>query len=458
MSHRLPAAVALILAFAIPLLAADAPNIIWFVGDDIGPKELGCYGHPTIKTPAIDRLAAEGVRYVNAFVTTSSCSPSRCSFLTGKYPHATGAEDLHDPLPAAQIILPEILREKKGYHTGVVGKFHLGSAARPKFDRVRPGVASWKDFLDDRPKDRPFFLLVGFHDAHRPFDRGCVDPPTRPQDVTVPPYLPDIAEARDELAAFYDEIRRMDRVIGQVADRLARDGLADNTMLVFFGDNGPPFARAKTTLYDSGIATPLVIRWPGRARPGLVQHGQISVVDLVPLTLAALDLPIPADVQGVSQLGSLDDPLWAGRRYVFAERNWHDLDDHSRAVRTLRYKYIRNRLPGRALENSADSIVAPLFQKMRRMRDAGTLTRRQMLLFRDPRPSEELYVLDEDPWEFHNVAADPAYAGVLARLRTRLDRWVDETNDVPPSKALPDEFDRETVKRIRPPHQLQKGR
>ena len=110
------------------------------------------------------------------------------------------------------------------------------------------------------------------------------------------------------------------------------------------------------------------------------------------------------------------------------------------------------------MENSADSIVAPLFQKMRRMRDAGTLTRRQMLLFRDPRPSEELYVLDEDPWEFHNVAADPAYAGVLARLRTRLDRWVDETNDVPPSKALPDEFDRETGKRIRPPHQLNKAR
>ena len=433
------------------LSAAGPPNIVWLVGDDVGPLEIGCYGHPTIKTPAIDRLARQGVRYTRAFVTTSSCSPSRASFLTGKYPHATGAENLHDPLPAEQVILPEMLRVK-GYYSGVVGKFHLGPATRPKFDRVLGAVDDWRRFLEERPKDRPFFLLVGFHDAHRPFDRGCVEPPTRTDAVVVPPYLPDVDEARRELAGFYDEIRRMDAVIGDVTAWLEAAGLTDETMVVFFGDNGPPFPRAKTTLYDSGIATPLVIRWPGQARAGLVQTGQISTVDLVATTLEAVGLDVPGDVQGVSQLASLTDPLWTGRRFVFAERNWHDFDDHSRAVRTRHYKYIRNALPQRAQETSADSIVAPLFQRMRKMRDAGTLSREQMLLFRDPRPSEELYVLDADPWEFRNVAADPAYASVLSDMRSALDDWVQQTRDVPPSKALPDEFDRETGKRIRPPH------
>lgn len=453
--ETLASIVLMIGAAAMGFGADQPPNIIWFIGDDVGPQEFGCYGHPNIQTPNVDRLAGQGVRFRNAFVTTSSCSPSRATMFTGKYPHATGAENLHDPLPNEQRILPQMLKGK-GYHSAICGKFHLGKATVPKFDVIRNKVGDWKAVMDRRPKDSPFFLTVSFYDAHRPFARGCVSPPTRPEDVVVPPYIPDISEARKEYAGFYDEIRQIDEVVGEVMQRLERDGLADNTLVVFFGDNGPPFPRAKTTLYDSGIKTPLVVRWPARIKHSFVTAALFSTVDLVPTCLAAAGIDIPKDVQGMNLLNTFTAPAAAGRAYVFAERNWHDYDDHSRAVRTVHFKYIRNAFADRPLAGSADSITQPLFQRMRIMRDDGTLTPQQMLLFRSTRAAEELYALADDPNEFRNVAADPAYAPVLTRMRTTLDRWIDRTKDISPDKALPDEFDLETGKRIRPPHQHKK--
>ncbi len=427
------------------------PNILWLIGDDVGPQEFGCYGHPTIRTPNIDRLSRQGLRFSQAYVTTSSCSPSRSCLFTGKYPHSTGAENLHDPLPADQKILPELLRPR-GYYSGNVAKCHLGAAAAAKFDRVLGKVDDWKQFLTERPKDRPFFLSVGFFDAHRNFDRGCVDPPHDPQDVIVPPFLPDAPEVREDLAAFYDETCRMDSVIGEIVQELESQGVLDNTLILFYGDNGMPFPRAKTTLYDSGILTPLVVHWPSRIAAGSVHHGLTSLVDLAPTMLECAGVPIPADVQGKSLLPQFLDPGIAGREYIFAEKNWHDLDDHSRAVCDGRFKYIRNAFPERPLPTAADCINSPTFRTMQAMRDAGTLSKEQMLLFRSRRNAEELYDLEYDCNEFRSLVDDPAYRSVLERLRGELDRWIEETNDVPPSKSYPDEFDGETGKRIHPPH------
>ncbi|MEW6238660.1 MAG: sulfatase-like hydrolase/transferase [Candidatus Omnitrophota bacterium] len=432
----------------------NPPNIIWLIGDDVGPKEIGCYGHPTIRTPNIDALAVGGVRFTNAFVAASSCSPSRCSCFTGKYPHSTGAENLHDPLPEGQTVLPRYLASA-GYFSGSVGKFHMGAAAEKQFDRVLGKVENWKDFLNERPQNRPFFLSVGFIDAHRPFDKGCVDPPYRREDVIVPPYLPDIPEVRDDLAGFYDEISRMDRVIGEIASYLRQQELLDNTLIVFFGDNGIPFPRAKFTIYDSGIQTPLIVQWPAQFNGGQVYNGLISLVDLAPAMLQSASLPIPPEMEGIGFLELLTNPGGREREYIFAERNWHDFDDHSRAVRDQRFKYIRNAFPDKPLETSADSLATPMFEKIRRMRDAGTLTKEQMLLFRSRRAPEELYDLEIDPHEFRNIVNEDAYSTVLERMRRALDRWIEETHDIPPSRALPDEFDPETGKRIRPPHQDQ---
>lgn len=431
-----------------------SPNIIWMNADDVGWGEIGCYGHPTIRTPHIDRLAEGGVRFTNAFVTASSCSPSRCSMFTGKYPHSTGAENLHDPLPDNQKIIATYLKDR-GYYSGSVGKFHMGPNAEKQFDIVLNRIEDWKKFLQDRPKDKPFFLNAGFYDAHRPFDRGCIDKPYTHDEIVVPPYLPDIPEAREELAGFYDEITRMDGVIGEIVATLEREGILNDTLILFTGDNGMPFPRAKNTLYDSGIRAPLIFYYPSAIQPGQVNHNLASLADLAPTCLHYAGIEIPADMEGHSLKNEIGDPSLKGVRYIFAEKNWHDFDDHSRAIRDCRYKYIRNAFPEKPLENSADSTVAPLFQKMRRMRDAGTLPPEVMQLFRSRRAPEELYDLESDPWEFRNLAADPAYRGVLQRMSNELDRWIQDTHDISPSKAYPDEFHPETGERIRPPHQDQ---
>jgi len=198
-----------------------------------------------------------------------------------------------------------------------------------------------------------------------------------------------------------------------------------------------------------------VVCWPKKLAGGQVCRELVSLIDPAPTALQAAGLSIPNDIQGQSLLDLLDDPETHAREFIFAEKNWHDLDDHSRAVRDQRYKYIRNAFPEKPLENSADSSVAPTFKKMRQMRDAGTLSPNQMLLFRSRRSPEELYDLENDPHEFRNLLHEPAYQAVLERMRGALDRWIEETEDIPPSKSLPDEFHPETGKRIRPPHQNQ---
>jgi arylsulfatase len=236
--------------------AQGRPNVVLMIADDVGWNDLGCFGHPTIRTPNIDAIAAGGVRFANAFLPVSSCSPSRCCMITGRYPHSTGAQHLHDPLPADQVCFPRLLQDA-GYHTMAAGKWHLGPAAQQAFDRVAPpgdasGCANWLPVLRERPKDQPFFAWLAAVDAHRDWSPDAMDPPYRPEDAQVPPYLPDTAEVRGDLASYYNEITRLDQHVGRVLAELEAQGVADNTLVMFVSDNGRPFPRCKTTVYDSG--------------------------------------------------------------------------------------------------------------------------------------------------------------------------------------------------------------
>jgi len=427
--------------------ASAPPNILWFIGDDVGRQNIGCDGNPAARTPNLDGLAADGVRFTNAFVTSPSCSPTRNSMFSGQVAHTLRVEDLHAPLPQGVDILPTLLRAR-GYWSGLVGKNHMGPHAAAQFDMVAGGVGKWRDFFDQRPKDRPFFLTVAFYDAHRPFDQKALDPPTDPAAVVVPPYLPDIPEVRRELAYFCDEIGRMDLAVGRILQRLDEEGLAENTLVLFVGDNGMPFPRAKTTLYDSGIGTPLVVRWPGHAPKAATRAGLVSTIDLAPTMLAAAGLDAPAPMHGRTLLPMLADPKARPNTVVFAERNWHCIDDHIRAVRTERLKYIRNAYPDEPLGYPPDITREPSFQAMRKLRDAGRLTPEQMLQFRKPRPREELYDVTADPYEFTNLADDPAHRETLAALRVQLDRWIADTDDVPVTKRLKNTHDPETAEQI----------
>ena len=427
---------------------ADSPNVIVFIADDMAVDDCGAYGHPKIRTPNIDALAKAGMTFTNAFLTTSSCSPSRCSILTSRYPHATGGHQLHLPLPSKQVTMAERLKAD-GYHTAAAGKWHLGQAAKKKFDTVRPKINTWLQTLKDRPRDKPFFMWFAFVDPHRPYRPGAIPRPHTAEDAVVPPFLPDVPETRKDLALYYDEIARMDGVIGRVLAELDDQGVADNTMVVFLSDNGRPFPRCKTTLYDSGIKTPLLVRFPGVVAAGSTCRSIVSSVDLAPTILDICKVRVPKTFQGRSFSPLLTSPSKTIRRYAYAEHNWHDFDDHGRSVHSVRFNYIRNYYTDIPGTPPADAVRSITYQAMRRLRDAGRLNDNQKGCFIKPRPREELYDVENDPFELQNLAEVDKYAPLLKQMRAALAEWETETDDHVPKKRRADEFDRETGDRLK---------
>lgn len=440
------------------------PNVVLIIADDLAADDTGAYGNPQVGTPNIDRLAREGMRFTNAFVTISSCSPSRSSIITGRYPHNTDAEQLHWPLPAEQVTFVEKLKSA-GYWTAASGKWHLGRAIKDRFDLVDDpgeagfqtdprtgrmlaaddsGAAGWIPLLQKRPLDRPFFLWLAALDPHRDYAENSIPEPHSPAAVIVPPHLPDTPAVRAELALYYDEITRLDTNVGKVLTELERQGVADNTLILFISDNGRPFPGAKTTMYDTGIRTPLIARWPRRIPSATVASGLVSSIDLAPTILELTGLPIPASVQGRSFAAILANPQAKIRDEIYAEKNWHDYEDRVRALRTEQYKYIRNDYPDLAATPSADAGRSPSMASIRELQKTDGLTPLQARIFRQPRPAEELYDLAADPTEATNLANDPRYQQALLQLRAKLDAWGRETNDLLPPQRTPDEFDRQT--------------
>ncbi|MXZ36672.1 MAG: sulfatase [Holophagales bacterium] len=422
----------------------EPPNILVFVADDAGWSDFGAYGNRAVRTPSLDALAASGVVFDNAFLTTASCSPSRISILSGRYPHATGAEDLHSPLPEGVELLPSLLG-REGYFTGHMRKTHYGPAGERQFDWF--SEETWEGlpgFLDEAG-ERPFFLWVGFRDPHRPYSAGAIDSPHDPAEVFVPPYLVDDAATREDLALYYDEIARMDLRVGRMLAELDRRALRESTLVVFLSDNGAPFPRAKATAYDAGIRTPLIISWPGVAPAGVRYAGLASMIDLAPTLLEAAAAETPASFHGSSFAAALTDQTVPGREYVFAERNWHNCDEHIRTVRGARYKLIRNAYTELPLCTPADASRSASWYSLTARREAGTLTPGQARLFEAPRPVVEVYDLEADPHELVNLAGRPEVERIARQLSRVLDAWIEETEDFPAShRRRADNTDRVT--------------
>jgi N-sulfoglucosamine sulfohydrolase len=421
--------------------AGATPNLLVLVADDLGWRDLGVYGNAAIRTPNLDRLASSGLRVVRAFGTTPQCSPSRISMLTGKYAHASGTEDLHTPLPDGERILPSHLRTR-GYYTGMMAKTHIGPNGDRQFQWYSPDLSAALPAFLDSAGTRPFFLWVGFHDPHRPYQRGTVPLPHSPSRVAVPPYLADTRETRADLALYYDEVARMDAEIGRLIGELERRKLRDNTLVVFLSDNGAPFPREKGTLYDAGVRTPLIFSWPGVIPPGSIYDGGlVSTIDLAPTILELAGATPPDSMQGRSFRVLLTDPgSYPGRTYVFSERNWHDCDEHQRALRSARLKLIRTEAyTGLPLCTAADIAGGPSFHALRTGAKMGRLTPAQQRLFEAPRARIELYDLVKDPWELHNVAGDSAYAKELGTLTSVLQEWIEQSGDFPAAYRVRDD-------------------
>lgn len=418
-----------------PAIAQQAPNVIVFIADDAGWRDFGAYGNDAIMTANIDQMARNGMKFNSAFLTTPQCSPTRTSLLSGQFAHTVRTEDLHEPLAEEVRILPSYLQEA-GYYTAILGKTHIGQPALEQFDVFHRGDGNPmpEDISQvlESSGDQPFFAWYAFSDPHRVYQENTIPDPHDPAEVIVPPYLADTPETRKDLAMYYDEITRMDRNIGEVLEILEEAGEAENTLAIFITDNGKPFTRAKGSLYDEGIKSPLVAVWPGKIEAGSESDALVSLIHLAPTILDAAGVEKGEAMYGESML-----PVLLGQRdqqdtFVFAERNWHDCDEHMRSVRSDTFKLIFNAYTEWPLCTAADLAGSASHQALLELKAKGKLNPEQMLVFQSPRPAIEFYNIQEDPYEFNNLAYDVEYRSLIREHFNALSDWMIATDDFDP--------------------------
>jgi arylsulfatase A-like enzyme len=436
---------------------AAKPNVVWFVVDDMSAN-FSCYGEKLIGTPNVDRLAAEGVRFSNSFVTAPVCSACRSALITGMYQTSIGAhhhrsgrgkEKIH--LPADVTLVPKLFQEA-GYFTCIGSGLPDDS---PNGRRAGLGKTDYNFEWDEQVYDgadwagrkpgQPFFMQVqlpggklrgnSVENARRLAQRARrqLGDSVKASDVTLPPYYPRDEVLLQDWAAYLDAVRFTDRHVGQVLDRLQAEGELDRTIVVFMTDHGISHARGKQFLYDEGTHIPLIVSGPGVPR-GVVRDDLVEQIDVAALSLAAAGIAAPKSMHARDVLAKNYVP----RDAVFAARDRCDETvDRIRSVRTDRYLYIRNFYPQRPhLQPNAYKDGKSIVRSLRALHDAGRLDPlAETLLFSPTRPAEELYEWTTDRWQTKNLAADPAHQEALAELRTRLDRWMAETNDHGPESA-----------------------
>jgi N-sulfoglucosamine sulfohydrolase len=409
-----------------PRRNGDRPNIVYIDCHDLGDW-LGCYGRPDLHTPHLDELASAGARFGMHIATAPICIPSRSSMYTGSLPHEVGVIG-QEPLAPGTICMAARFR-RAGYRTVLCGRLmipndaHWVGFARQIATVPEEQAAAATAFIESQRGDSaPFLLQVSFTQCHRPF--GAAFDPELPERIAVPPYLPDTAVTRRDLATLAWQIHDMDDRIGRILAAIDSAGLRERTLVVFTTEHGPAVARAKHTIYDSGLRTALLMRLPGVIAPGRTIDELSSNVDLLPTLTDLCRLERPQGIQGTSWAGQLagDEPAAPLRRWAFSQLNWGRRSGRwyytpARSIRTSRYKLIRSyrRVP----------IFVDNGWLARYAGDRPTVER----WYGSPLPDTQLFDLAEDPSELRDLAGDPALADVEARLRERLDQHLRATGD-----------------------------
>ncbi len=407
---------------------ATQPNVLWIYGEDISP-DLGCYGTSVVQTPNIDRLAAEGVRWTNAFVTSPVCSPSRSAIITGTYQTHFDAHNHRSnrdkPLRTDMKLITDCFRE--------AGYFTCNSPGPPY---NRPGKTDFNfqrenpfDGIDwsERREGQPFYAQINIPDTHRVF-KSHPENPISADDVVLPPYYPEHPLIRKDWALYLESIQILDRKVGQILNRLDEEGIAENTIVFFISDHGRAHVRCKQFLYDGGIHIPLIVRGPGQPEASPVRDELISGVDVAPTTLALAGLDIPDYMQGKIFIGENTTQ----RDAIFAARDRCDgTDDRIRCIRTHRYKYIRNYHPERPYMqfNGYKKQQYPAWTLMQVLSEKGMLSPAQQHFVEPTRPAEELYQLETDVYEVNNLVDDKRYESVRNQLSCQLDAWMERIGD-----------------------------
>lgn len=433
----------------------SVPNIIIFIADDVSWNDFGCYGNNVVQTPNIDQLASNGLRFNNAILTASSCSPSRISIMTGRYPHNTGAAELHTEPKMDFESIGSMLRNN-GYYTGQAGKWHMGDLLRKGFHKIYEkleengagGEDKWIPSLGERDRDKPFFFWFAAYDAHRDWGENEFSGTHDPKKIGVPPTLVDNDRTRKDLADYYDEIARFDYHIGKVVEELKVQGVFDNTLIFILADNGRPFPRDKTRMYDSGMKTPFIAHWPKGIAKGGVSNSLVSSIDLAPTILDACKVEPPKSFQGKSFGRLFSEPGRKFRKYAFAEHNWHDHEAHERMARTTDFIYILNSRPDLQNQGPADALNSDSFKSLLEGRDKNNLTLAQSDIFLSPRPKEELYFVTGDALQINNVIGNRKYRSMERKLKNVLRKWMEDTGDNIPGNLTKDWYTRDSGRKI----------
>lgn len=429
----------------------ERPNILLIVSED-NSQDLGCYGNAIVHTPNLDRLAENGVRFTNAYATTSVCSPSRSSIFTGLYAHqngqfgwATHNYTLYDSIK----VLPQYL-EEVGYRTGIIGKIHVNPDERFNFDframlgsnfqksKLSEYALNAKKFVEENDSDEPYFLMVNLPDAHLPFQNDVEGLPTVKVDTskiknTLPFVGVNTARLRTETEKYYNCINRLDEAVGILLDSI---GDLSNTLIIYISDHGAQFSRGKLTNYEGGLKIPFIIKWEeGIKSKNVIREELVSVVDILPTILELTGGKTAEKLSGKSILKLFDkdfEPsLW--REYLGAGGAGESPVFYfpRRSIRDGRYKLIHKIDAGREVFPAYTAYVNPDFAtgtNKDEIETSETKIQEAYEIFKSP-PEWELYDLENDPWEFNNLAENGDYEGVLKKMQDALMEWRQETND-----------------------------
>lgn len=419
------------------------PNILWITCEDMS-LQLGSYGDEYAHSPNLDQLAAEGVVYTQAFASAPVCAVARSGIITGMYASSLGSQHMRckGKLPTAIKTYPHYLRQAGYYCTNnVKTDYNLNFDNKSIWDDCSNN-AHWRNRKDP---EQPFFAIFNFVTTHESrvnnletHQKAIANVPTellkQPGDIPIPPYFPDTDRVRDLWTRYYNNITAMDMQVGELLKQLQEDGLTENTIILFYSDHGAGIPRYKRWLYDTGLQVPLIVKVPEKYRHLLPhQVGSkvdelVSFIDFPSTALKLADIPIPTNMEGRAFLGT---DLSPPRAYIYAGRDRMDERyDMQRAVRDKKYKYIRyyeSYKPYCQYMNTPEK--GEIMMAIRAAAADGSLPEAGQHMVAENKPEEELFDTEKDPFELNNLAMDPAYEQVLAKMREAHDRWSDDTKD-----------------------------
>ena len=400
----------------------ELPNIVWLVSEDNSPY-LGCYGDEFATTPNLDKLASTSLIYTNAFANAPVCAPARFTLITGCYATSAGTQHMRSqyPIPDEIKFFPQYLREKGYYCT---------NNSKEDYNTIKPGEvwdeSSKKATYLNRKEGQPFFHVQNFVVSHESsLHKKLENLSHQPEEVKLPPYHPDTPEIRYDWAQYYDKITELDRQIGEFLEKLEKDGLSENTIVMYYGDHGGVLARSKRYIYETGTRVPLIIHFPRKykhlapGKSGSEIDRLVSFVDFAPTILSLTGIRIPDYMQGRAFMGKqkTENPEYA---YMYRGR-MDERYDMSRAVRDKQFRYIRNYMPYRIYGQHLEYLWrAPSVQSWEQAYLQGECNNIQSK-FWEKKPIEELYDVKNDPWEVNNLAGDPTYNSTLLRFRIATD-------------------------------------